>query len=408
MAEDATPEDIGTRARSIRRRRGLSLDTAAGLAGISKPYLSQLETGKRRFERRGLIENLAQALGCAVADLTGQPYLPPDRRTADAFAALPAISIALHDCTLTDAPDIPARPVALLAALASRANSDSDEVRYAGAGHDLGDVLTELHVHVAGGNGDDRAAALPALAEACIAAAGVARPLGHAELSALAARRAVEAARLAEDPALVALTSMQRVTSLMRLGARTRAGSVLTGGLSEVEPYADPSADDTTTAEGQGMLHLTSAQLAARLGDANDARDHLSGAREIAARTGEHNHLNYHFGPANVAAWSIAIGVELQDGPATVDRLKIGPEMFAALSSADRRGGLHLDLARAYAQAGGDRDKEALHHLDTADRVAPTRVRSDPIARELVGVLDRRARRRVWELDSLRNRFGVR
>ncbi len=46
-AEDALT--IGARARLIRRRRGLGLATAAGLAGISKGYLSMLERGRRRF-----------------------------------------------------------------------------------------------------------------------------------------------------------------------------------------------------------------------------------------------------------------------------------------------------------------------------------------------------------------------
>jgi hypothetical protein len=45
--------------------------------------------------------------------------------------------------------------------------------------------------------------------------------------------------------------------------------------------------------------------------------------------------------------------------------------------------------------------------LDTADRLAPVRIRHDPIARDLVVTLDRRIPRRVWELDSLRNRFGL-
>jgi transcriptional regulator with XRE-family HTH domain len=62
---------IGARARMIRRRRGLSLEVAAGLAGISKGYLSLLEHGQRGFNRRGLLEDLADALGCSVADLTG-------------------------------------------------------------------------------------------------------------------------------------------------------------------------------------------------------------------------------------------------------------------------------------------------------------------------------------------------
>ena len=50
-AEDA--QAIGARARMIRRRRGLSLEVAAGLAGITKGYLSMLELGQRGFNRRG-------------------------------------------------------------------------------------------------------------------------------------------------------------------------------------------------------------------------------------------------------------------------------------------------------------------------------------------------------------------
>lgn len=66
-----------------------------------------------------------------------------------------------------------------------------------------------------------------------------------------------------------------------------------------------------------------------------------------------------------------------------------------------------FDFARLLAQEGGPRDGDAIRHLDMADRLAPQRIRNDPIARDLVVTLDRRAHRRAWELDSLRNRFGV-
>jgi hypothetical protein len=56
-----------------------------------------LERGQRGFNRRGLIEDLADALACSVVDLTGQPYLAPDRATAQGRAALPGISLALND-----------------------------------------------------------------------------------------------------------------------------------------------------------------------------------------------------------------------------------------------------------------------------------------------------------------------
>jgi transcriptional regulator with XRE-family HTH domain len=70
----------------------------AGLAGISKGYLSRLETGQRQFERRGLLDDPAAALECSVVDLTGQPYLPPDRAIADALATLPDIRLMAAPC----------------------------------------------------------------------------------------------------------------------------------------------------------------------------------------------------------------------------------------------------------------------------------------------------------------------
>ena len=161
----------------------------AELAGITKGYLSMLELGQRGFNRRGLIDDLASALGCSVADLTGQPYLPPNRATADAMATVPGIEFAVCDCTLRAVPDIPARPVTELAQLARQANTYSDETRYALAERDLGMVLSELHVHAATGNSDTRRAALAALVEACIAAAGTVRALGHTALAVAVARR---------------------------------------------------------------------------------------------------------------------------------------------------------------------------------------------------------------------------
>lgn len=70
-----------------------------------------LERGLRGFNRRGLLEDLADALGCSVADLTGQPYLPPDRQSAEVAAVVAQISTTLHDTTLDDVPDVAVRPL---------------------------------------------------------------------------------------------------------------------------------------------------------------------------------------------------------------------------------------------------------------------------------------------------------
>jgi transcriptional regulator with XRE-family HTH domain len=399
---------IGARARKIRKRRGLSLEVVAGLAGIKKQYLSMLELGQRGFNRRGLLDDLANALGCSVADLTGQPYLAPDRATADAMTMVPGVELAIHDCTLNDVPDIPARPVAELVRLAQLANTHYDEARYALVGRDFGAVLTELHVHAATGDSDTHRTALAALVEACVVASGTVRDLGHGALAVAVARRGYDAAELLGDPTLTGFASMTRAGCLIRLGARYRAEAVLGAALAAVEPAADPTAADTGTAQAAGMLHLASAQLSSRQGRSGDADTHLAQAAELAKATGECNDLNYHFGSANVVAWSVSIGVELERGPDAAERAAADvPRLAAVLASAERRGGLHLDIARGWAQAGGDRDTEAIRYLDAADRIAPTRIRNDPIARDLVLTLDRRAKRRVWELDSLRNRFGL-
>ncbi len=394
--EDAL--SIGARARKIRKRRGLSLDVVAGLAGITAPYLSLLERGLRGFNRRGLIEDLADALGCSVADLTGQPYLAPDRHTAIVAAAIPDVSAALYDTTLDDVPDGPVRPVEDLAWAASKALAHADDVQFALAGSGLGALITELHVQAATGDADTRRMALTALVEACIVARALAGTLGHAELAVAAARRGYDAARRLERPDLVGFTAMGRTMTLGRIGARRRAYSVVSRVLTELSSEPGPSPGDTAVAEARGMLHLSAALVSARDGRTGDASTHLGEAQSLAAHTGECNHVRFHFGPANVAAWTLSIAVETDTGPEAAEHFTAKPVDLSVFGSRDREVSVHLDLARAWAQADGARDGEALRALDTADRTAPLRVRNDPIARDLVVTLDRRSRRRVWEL----------
>ncbi|MGH3796792.1 MAG: helix-turn-helix domain-containing protein [Pseudonocardiaceae bacterium] len=71
---------IGQRVRMVRRRRGLGLAVAAGLAGMSKQYLSMLERGERGFNRRGLLEDLAEALSCSTADRSAVLLARPAER----------------------------------------------------------------------------------------------------------------------------------------------------------------------------------------------------------------------------------------------------------------------------------------------------------------------------------------
>lgn len=363
--------------------------------------LSMLERGERGFNRRGLLEDLATAVGCSVADLTGQPYLAPDRATADVQTVIAEITPLLYEDIATDRP---ARPVDQLARWAAEANEHCDEARYALAGRQLDVLLTELQVHAATGTPATRHTALTALVEAYVVVFGIARQLGHPQLAVQAMRRGQTAAAQLGDPALAGFAGLALAGAFSRLGARRSAAAVLAEARGIVEPEADPTGSDVRAAEALGMTHLLGAQLAGRNGHPAEAQTHLAEAADLAQRMGERNTLCWHFGPDNVAAWSLAISVEQGDGTAHAERLDTDPPRP---TSAGRRSRLHLDLARGYAQAEGIRDAEAIRHLDTADRIAPIRIRNDPMARDLVVVLHRRARRSVWELDSLTNRFGI-
>ena len=400
------PIEIGRRARVIRRHRGLSVDVVAGLAGMSEHDLSLLERGERRFERRGQIEDLANAIGCPVAVLTGQPYLPVDRATADALAVVPGIREAILGATLDEPFERAARPVAELAQGAQQAREHLDQDRYADAGRGLGTVLTQLQVRAAE-DADSRDSALGALVRACHVAAVIAGVIGYHDLALSASRCGLDAATRLGDPVVLGLARFGWAGAWINVGARPQAQAANGLAFAELEAVADASAADTGAAELLGMHHLLAAKLAARAGRAGDADDHLDQARTLAARTGERNTALLHFGPINVALWTLSVGADLGEGPRDYERVHRDPLDVDCLNSRERTGSYHFDCARALAQHGGDRDDEAIRHLDLADHAAPVRMRNHPIVRELTEELTQRARKYLREVDSLLDRFGL-
>lgn len=393
------PQTIGQRLRMIRRRRGLGLAVAAGLAGISKQYLSMLERGERGFNRRGLLEDLAEALSCSVADLTGQPYHLPDRSTAETFAAVPGIQLALHDYGPDDVPDVALRPLPQLAQWADKANEHCAQARYSLAANDIGASLIELQAHALTVKAADRDQAVTGAVVACFAAGVVAGNVADVVLSATAAQRGYDLAIRHGTPGLVGFARWYWSLTLTRLAARKRASSVLTTGIDELVSAVSLTGSDTLPAEMAGLMHLAHAHTAAREKRADDAGTHLAEAEYLAARIGEHNGMLQHFGPTNVALWRLGIGIELSDSGRAYEETMRAELDLSALGSAEREASLRLNLARALAYSWEDRDAEAIRHLDAADRLAPQRIRMDPMARELVSVLHRRARRRsLWEL----------
>ncbi|GAA2620674.1 helix-turn-helix domain-containing protein [Streptomyces tubercidicus] len=70
----APPDELSTvapRLRDLRRRSGLTLETAARLVGLSPAHLSRLETGRRQPSLPMLLA-LARTYGTTVSDLLGE------------------------------------------------------------------------------------------------------------------------------------------------------------------------------------------------------------------------------------------------------------------------------------------------------------------------------------------------
>lgn len=357
--------------RMIRRRRGLSQDVTAGLAGISKPYL------------------------------------PADRNSAEVLASLPAIRLVLNDFGPMDVPDLtPCRPDEL-ASLVDCANGHCSQANYSLAGHDAGVLLAESQASALTVAADERDRAFTTVLTACFVAGVVSSRAGNIDLAATAARRGYDLAQQQDNAALVGFARWYWACELVSMGARTRADAVSSAGIDDLTPAVRLSSSDTLAAELVGMMHLQQARAAARQQRTDDAHAHLDEAAQLAGRVGECNGMQQHFGPTNVTAWRVSIGVELAEGARVYEDATAAPIDIDVLGSRERSSSMHFDFARVLAQEGGPRDGEAIRHLDSADRAAPQRMRNDPIARDLVLTLDRRAQRRVWELDSLRNRFGV-
>ncbi len=400
--------EIGGRVRAIRTRRGLTVAEAAGLAGITTGYLSLLENGRRRFARRGLLEDLANALGCSVIDLTGQPFPPADREIAEGKHVIALIEAGLNDATLDDVPDLRPRPLSELRHAVYGTARLRDEGQYGAAAEDTDHLMIDLQIHAATSSGDQRREAAELLTYSAYNAFVVATTYGYLHLAQHAAQRAYDAAIVSENPELIAFSMFARAPSIARNGGRARGERMIERAISDAQSLTATHGDSTTGAEAVGLLNLMRAHFAARDNDADTARSHLNEAIGIAEHTGERNGFGQHFGPTNVGLWEVSIGAELGEGPDVAERAKQKLIDGAILHSRDRTAALHFDMARAYAQAEGTRDQEALRHLDTADRMAPQRIRQDPIARDLLRGFVQRARRRTWELDSMRNRFGLR
>jgi transcriptional regulator with XRE-family HTH domain len=83
---------VSKRLKQLRLEKGLSVADLAEQAGVSKPYIWQIEYGRRQNPSGDKLQKLASALGVTIADLIGSPAGIPEEVLGEAPESLRAFA----------------------------------------------------------------------------------------------------------------------------------------------------------------------------------------------------------------------------------------------------------------------------------------------------------------------------
>jgi transcriptional regulator with XRE-family HTH domain len=367
----------------------MSLETLAGLVGRSKGWLSKIENGHARLERRQDIAAIAEALEVSADSLVGVPA-PELRRDSKMYNLTPLRS-ALLDTAIDSPEDIPVRPVAVLADLTGDQEQARLRADFGTLTRELPGLISELQVHAAIAAGGDRALALRSLIHSCALATAVLKHTGQGDLAWVAADRGRQAAGILDDPAWRAAAAFECAHARFSAN-RSRALLSTPRMADDLEPNVG---DDLFAREVYGMLRLSAALACAVQGNHDGARANSAEAARVAAPLGNRPAAFGVFGPANVGVWRASLAVEAGNaGEALTYAGEVEPR---ALASNDRRSSLHREKARAFAMLG--KDAEVALEIRQAERLSPIQVHHDPLLRELVATTLARARREAGGRD---------
>jgi transcriptional regulator with XRE-family HTH domain len=402
MPPNPRPADltIGQRIRARRQLLGLSVRLTADRAGISHSNLSRIETGKVSADNRFTLSAIADALRCPVTELTGQAVAPVTADQAETGGAAYETMRAVVEADLAYEPVRTEPPPSLheLARDLDLVLSLRRKCDYTGAAHRLPDLVRGLH---ASAFGDQRPEALRLLVQADEAASWIVRYLGHPASAALVAERAQQAAELLGDPVMVGLASYGRAHAAVAVGLFGRSFTIADRAAADLAEHA--ALPDALPVRGQLLMTAGLARYA--LGDEAGALARVNEATDIAAHTGQGDAFWLSFGPTNIDFWRVSM---LTDGGASDAAVELARTINPNdVPSTSKRTNFYMDTARALAALG--RDEQAVRTLGTAKRLAPQRVRNNPLIKETARDLLERSQRNAvgMELRALAAWLGV-
>jgi transcriptional regulator with XRE-family HTH domain len=380
---------IGSNVRAARRSRGMSLEILAGLTGHSKGWLSKIENGHARLEKRQDIAAIAEALSVSADTLIGAPA--PEIQPHTGSYNFEPLRAALLDAAIDDPREARARPLTLLAELTADQDQALRNADYDTLTQQLPGLLDDLQMHAATATGTERQLALQLLIQACASAMIMLRHFELTDLAWVSAERGRQAAELLEDPIWRAAAAFE-CAHARTAANKSRALLSTPRRADELEPHIG---NEPFAHQVYGMLHLSAALSCAVQNDHHGADAHGVEAAKVAERLGDHPDAFELFGPANVGVWRASFAVEAgnaEQALAYADAVE--PRQLA---SNNRRAALRMEKARAYTMLGKDAD--AIRELRLAERLSPAQTRHHPLIRELVSDMLARSRREAGGRD---------
>lgn len=392
---------IGDRIRHY--RGGRRQDAIAGLVGISPDYLSQIERGLK-IPSLPILYALAQELGVPTAALLSD-QAPAEE---DAFDTAEA---AVVRALLGYGPARSTQPVAS-GALRDRVEAawqswQTDADRFTQAATTLpalvADVEHAARAALAGADVAERRAVLRAAADLYCLLRSYLRRTGRVDLATLAADRAMRAAEDADDPLRIAAAQWNLGHVLLAAGQPAEAEEFALRAAEQVAAARLPEVERTAMA---GALQLVAVVGAARRRRWWEARDRLTKYAAPAARAvPDSSNVGWTvFGPTNLALHAVSIEMEAgETGEAlhTADAIDT-----SALPSLEREFTFGLEVAACHSQRRDD--AAALLSLLSLESVAPEDLARNPVARQLVLTVIRRARAmHARQAEQLAERIGL-
>lgn len=386
---------IGTRVKYWRKRRGgMTQGVLAGLAGVDQSYISKVESGLRNVERRSTLVAIARALQVSVADLLGQPGDPTDPLKSEAAAVVPRIRASIIEVEEGErrGPTVTAEE---LAALVERVDGMRAVSDYGSMAPLLPNFLIEAAAHGPG---------IP-LVRAAYETSVALRNLGYRDLALPAARIAVAAAQEIEHLAWLGAAHFVH-TLAMPIETAATTSRIAERSLEELQR----GASDVAVRQMLGQMHLSASMACAVDGRPADAEAHIDAARAEAATLGDpEDGAGFNlcsFGPTNLSLWRMTVAIELGEYGEVLELAKKTSPV--PLKVANRHQTFWMSTGRALAH-NGKNDREALAAFMRAERAAPLAFSLNPMARDAVATMVRRARHRSVseDLRIMARRLGV-